>query len=81
MNDPVTHIPTPSPAPASGTGAVNPMALTVEELARLLTAAGGLRVTPEQVRADLEAGAPVGRDGRINLVHYAAWLAREVQSR
>lgn len=62
-------------------GGVNPLALTVEEVARLLSAAGGRKVTPEQVRADLEAGAPVGPGGRVNLVHYAAWLVREVQAK
>jgi hypothetical protein len=61
--------------------AVNPMALSVEEVSRLLAAAGGKKITPEQVRADIAAGAPVGPDGRINLVHYAAWLIREVQTR
>ena len=29
----------------------------------------------------LDAGAPFGRDGRMNLVHYAAWLIREVQAK
>ena len=62
-------------------GAVNPLSLSVEEVARMLAAGGGRRVTPEQVQADIDAGAPVGRDGRINLVHYAAWLARETQAR
>lgn len=66
-----------TPAPAT----VNPVALTVEETARMLSAGGGRRVTVEQVQADIDAGAPVGRDGRINLVHYAAWLLREVQAR
>lgn len=60
---------------------VNPMALSVEEVSRLLSAAGGKRITAEQVQADLDAGAPVGPDGKINLVHYAAWLVREVQTR
>ncbi len=54
--------------------------MDITEMARMLSGAGGKRVTPEQVQADLDAGAPVGRDGRINLVHYAAWLAREVQA-
>ena len=62
-------------------GTVNPLSLSVEEVARMLAAGGGRRVTPEQVQADIDAGAPVGRDGRINLVHYAAWLARETQAR
>ncbi|MCC7408391.1 MAG: hypothetical protein IT442_09975 [Phycisphaeraceae bacterium] len=61
--------------------AVNPMALSLEEVSRLLSAAGGKRVTVEEVQADVDAGAPVGPDGRINLVHYAAWLVREVQAR
>ncbi|MEI8197727.1 MAG: hypothetical protein WCI73_17675 [Phycisphaerae bacterium] len=67
-----------TPPPSSTT--VNPLALSVEEVARMLSAAGGRRITPEQVQADIEAGAPVGADGRINLVHYAAWLVREVQA-
>ena len=56
---------------------VNPAALSVEEMARLVSAAGGRKVTPEQVQADLDAGAPVGAGGKINLIHYAAWLTRE----
>jgi hypothetical protein len=60
---------------------VNPMSLSVEEVSRMLSAAGGKRITPQQVQADLDAGAPVGPDGRINLVNYTAWLVREVQAR
>ncbi len=60
---------------------VNPLALTVEEAARMLSAGGGRRVSVEQVQADIDAGAPVGRDGRVNLVHYTAWLLREVQAK
>jgi len=69
--------PLQSPAPAS----VNPLSLSIDEIARMLSAGGGRRVTAEQVQADLDAGAPVGRDGRVNLVHYTAWLLRRVQSR
>ena len=66
---------------AQGSGGdTNPASLSVEDLARLLSAGGGKKVTREQVQADIDAGAPVGRDGRMNLVHYAAWLARAVQS-
>lgn len=73
---------------------VNPLSLSVEETAKLLSAvggSGGRRITAEQVRADIDAGAPVhrnttpgtseGGDERINLVHYVAWLLREVQSK
>jgi hypothetical protein len=45
---------------------------------QILTAAGGRPVTDEMVRKDIEAGAPVNPDGTINLIHYAAWLARNV---
>ena len=67
--------------PMAGQPAVNPMALSVEEVSRLLSAAGGKRIMAEHVQGDLDAGAPVGADGKINLVHYAAWLVREVQTR
>jgi hypothetical protein len=61
--------------------AVNPASLSIEDMSRLLGGAGGRKITPEQVQADIDAGAPVGADGRMNLVHYAAWLVREVQAR
>ena len=60
---------------------VNPQSLSIEEVARMLSATGGKKITPAQVQADIDAGAPVGRDGRMNLVHYAAWLIREVQAK
>ena len=70
-----------SPSPGPAPQAINPNSLSIEEIARLLSAAGGRKVSPEQVKADIEAGAPAGADGRMNLVHYAAWLVREVQAR
>lgn len=60
---------------------VNPHSLSIEDVSRLLSAAGGKKITPEEIKADVEAGAPVGRDGRMNLVHYTAWLMREMQSK
>ena len=57
---------------------LDPTALTVTEAAQLLTAAGAGEVTSDQIEADIAAGAPVGSDGRINLLHYAAWLNREL---
>ena len=53
-------------------------ALTVAQVAKVLSAAGGRRITEEMVRADIDAGAPVNPDGTINLVHYTAWLAKEI---
>ena len=68
--------PTPAETPSApgGPGAVNPAALSVAQLARMLG-------VPEQtIRRHLAAGAPASADGRVNLVHYAAWLNRELAS-
>jgi hypothetical protein len=54
-------------------GAVNPMALTVAQLARMLA------MPEEKVREHVTAGAPMGADGTVNLVHYAAWLSRRMK--
>ena len=59
----------PADAPA------NPAALAVEQLAKMLA------VPVEKVRDHVAAGAPTGADGTINLVHYAAWLNRELGRR
>jgi hypothetical protein len=61
--------------------APRPTALSIDDLARLLTAASGRTVTADQIREDIDTGAPAGRDGRVNLVHYAAWLASEQRDR
>ena len=59
---------------------INPLSLSVEETAKMLSAVGQKRITAEQVQADIDAGAPVGVGGKINLVHYTAWLIRELQA-
>jgi hypothetical protein len=59
-------------------GRLNPAAIPVPEAARLLSAAGGTRIEPAALEADLAAGAPCNGDGTLNLVHYAAWLIREI---
>ena len=59
-------------ANAPSNGPVNPAALTVEQLARMLAVPAG------KVRDHVAAGAPVAADGRVNLVHYAAWLNRQL---
>jgi len=53
-------------------------ALTVAQVSQVLSAAGGRRITEDMLCADIDAGAPVNADGTMNLVHYAAWLVREV---
>jgi len=53
-------------------------ALSLADLATLLSKTGGKPVTAETIRADIDAGAPQNPDGTMNLVHYAAWLVREL---
>lgn len=57
---------------------LDPNRLTVEQAAKLLSATAKLRVPAEQIAADLDAGAPRNPDGTINLMHYAAWLVKEM---
>jgi len=47
-------------------------------LARILSAAGPKVVTVDMLQADIDAGAPTNADGTINLVHYVAWLVKEM---
>lgn len=58
-------------------GRINPQSLAISAAAQLLSKAGGRLIRPDQIDADVAAGAPQNPDGTINLVTYAAWLARE----
>ncbi len=57
---------------------LNPKALSVEEAALVLTRTGGQPVTEAMIREDTAEGAPTNADGTLNLVHFAAWLVREM---
>ena len=61
-----------------GAGQVDPTRLSVEQAAKLLSAAYRERIDAEKIQMDLENGSPVNGDGTINLVSYAAWLAKEM---
>lgn len=52
-------------------------ALKPDHLVRLLKQAGSRTISEETLAADLESGAPRNTDGTINLIEYAAWLAKE----
>lgn len=58
--------------------AVSVTALSLADMARLLSRSGAKPVTVEMLREDIAAGAPVNADGTISIVHYAAWLVREL---
>mgnify|MGYP005838102659 CR=1 FL=1 len=84
----VSQAPLQGPAAPGGAGAMptgqaglSPSAMTLEQAARVLAAVGARYATVENLRRDIEAGAPVNADGTVNLVHYAAWLAKEIAAR
>ena len=57
---------------------MDPTALPISDAAQLLTKVGGRLVMDTMLRADIDAGAPTNADGTVNLVHYAAWLIKEM---
>ena len=57
---------------------LNPQALRLADVARVLSASGSRSVTVEMLQTDVDAGAPLNPDGTLNLVHYAAWLVKNV---
>jgi hypothetical protein len=57
---------------------VSPTAIPLVDAARLLSKVGGQPVSIEMLQTDVEFGAPTNPDGTLNLVHYAAWLVREL---
>jgi hypothetical protein len=57
---------------------LSPQALRLADLARILSALGPRPVTVEMLQADIDAGAPTNADGTLNLVHYVAWLVKEM---
>ncbi|MEO0513644.1 MAG: hypothetical protein AAF108_12260 [Planctomycetota bacterium] len=69
------HAPSSSPKPG-----LNPAALGIEDAAKVLSRMGGKPVTAAMLEADIDAGAPTNADGTMNLVHYAAWLVKEMAS-
>ena len=57
---------------------VDPNRLTPVQAAKLLSAASKVKIPVDQIEKDVANGAPQNADGTLNLVHYAAWLAKEM---
>ena len=51
---------------------LNPAALQPKDAAK------ALGISEDMLRADIDVGVPTNPDGTVNLVHYAAWLNREI---
>jgi hypothetical protein len=58
--------------------ALNPAAMPLADAAKILSKVGSPTVTEATLQADIEAGAPTNPDGTLNLIHYAAWLVKEM---
>lgn len=59
-------------------GPLNPQALRLADMARVLSASGSSPVTVEMLQADIDDGAPRNPDGTMNLIRFAAWLVKEI---
>lgn len=60
--------------------AVNITSVAIESAADILTQASQKKFFAETIKADVAAGAPLNKDGTINLLHYAAWLVQQVSN-
>lgn len=58
--------------------ALNPSALPLPAAAQLFSKLGTRPVTVAELEKDISAGAPQNQDGTLNLIHYAAWLVKEM---
>ena len=63
---------------SEGNNQVDPTRLSIEQAAKLLSAAYRERIDPANIQVDIESGAPTNSDGTINLVNYAAWQSEEM---
>ncbi len=59
---------------------LNPLSLTPADAARLLSKVGGVNITEDQIREAIAAGAPMNPGGTLNLVHFGAWLLKEMSN-
>jgi hypothetical protein len=57
---------------------IDPNRLAPDQAAKILSAAAKIHIPVEQILEDRTHGAPCNADGTINLMHYAAWLLKEM---
>lgn len=60
---------------------LSPTSMSLADAARVLSKTYGETITVAMLQGDVDDGAPTNADGTINLVHLAAWLAKELSTR
>lgn len=63
---------------SEGNNQVDQTRLSIEQAAKLLSAAYRERIDALKIQEDIDSGAPTNSDGTINLVNYAAWQSEEM---
>ena len=58
----------------------NLLALTPEQVVDVLVKSGYRDMTLELLHSDFDAGAPRNANGSVNLIHYMAWILKEINS-
>jgi len=53
-------------------------ALSIDEVAKVLSSASGRQITEEQVSVIVECGNLIKPDGTVSLIEYTAFLVREL---
>lgn len=56
---------------------INLVSISADDLADLLTKVGSTSASRAEIDRHIAAGAPVNKDGTINLIYFTAWLVRE----
>lgn len=59
---------------------LNPLALSQEDVIKLLNRAGCRIMTMEMLQNDIDTGMPINANGTVNLVKYMAWMIKEISS-
>jgi len=57
---------------------LNPLALSPENLVKVLVKAGCRFMTLEILQRDIDSGMPSNADGTVNLIKYMAWMIKEI---
>lgn len=57
---------------------IDPNRLTPTQAAKLLSAAARVQIPVDHIDDDINSGAPLNADGTISLIHYTAWLLKEM---